>query len=226
MHNAQLGLVLKRFYPRKQALSVLFANHGKQTIIADPLPMGQRLWPGTIIACSLDGLDKPVVFARDIELLAVPLQQDLQSISWLHQMLELCYYLLPPSAPAEEVFSMLYRSFSLFSKTRLPKQDVHALRQLCRGKLLTLLDFHPEPWLKPGLELFTQCLRESVDFKVPPAVDWQQQIQPWTLVDRLARLDAWIMHCLQCHPQGRLVRAHAGASSQMRKEKDGTTPRQ
>ena len=141
-------------------------------------------------------------------------------------MLELCYYMLPPSAPADEIFTMLYRSFSLFSKIQLPEESLHALRQLCRVKLLAMLDFYPEAWLKPGIALFEKCLRESVDFKAPPAVDWHQQIQPWSLQTQLARLDAWITHCLQRHPQGRLVRAHALHSDQMRKEKDGQTPRQ
>ncbi len=226
MHNLRLGLILKRFYPRKQALSVLFAEHGKITIISDPLPVGLRLWPGSIIACSLAHIEKPVAVASDIELLAVPLGQDIYSITWLHQVLEYCYYLLPPSAPAGEVFTMLYRSFSLFSKTELPKDEVYALRQLCRVKLLTMLDFYPEPWLEPGIEFFTKCLSESVDFAQPPAVDWQQQIQPWTLVDRLARLDAWITYCLQRHPQGRLVRAHAGHGEPTRKGNDGELPQQ
>ena len=214
----QLGLVLKRFYPQKQALSILFAEHGKTTIITDPVWLGQRLWPGSIIACLPEDLQKKVAIAHEIELLAMPLEQDASSIAWLHQLLELCYYLLPPMSPEPELFSMLYKSFSFFSKTNLTDEALIALRALCRGALMARLDFYPEPWLVPGIKLFEKSLCESVDFALPPAVDWQQQIQPWSSEWQLARIDAWITYSLARHPLGHLVRTDAGFSGHPRKE--------
>ena len=208
-NQEEIGLILRRFLPQKQTFSIFFHEAGKEQVLIDPPTLGLRLWPGSIISCVRAFDNKPVVIAHDVQILAVPLHHDAAGLAWLHHLLEICYYFLPPSYPARDVFNLIYASLRFFAGTTLLPAQVAVLKTLCIAKVLTQLDHHPQPWLIPGMQLFDACIEKSVDFADARAVDLLQHVKTWSAASQRARLEAWIAACIAQHPQGTFLRTVA-----------------
>ncbi len=138
-NNKQIGLVLKRFLPFKQKISILNRISGKHNLITTPSNLSQKLWPGMIIEYQLIRNSSVNIIANHINIIATLTNITKQNIKWLHSILEISYYSLPLAAPAPEIFEILYYSIRLLSKQNIFDEKFKIIKKIYFLKLIHLL---------------------------------------------------------------------------------------
>jgi len=177
----EVGIVLKSFFPYKCKISVLSRNSGKVNLFVRSL----KLSPGTFIS----------FYLKKVEVLHVPLSPLDMHLTWIHHMLEICYYFVPINSACTDVFRLLQYSLKLGVQSSSFEPYFYIVKRICLIRLLVLLGFYPKGDLVPFISLFDDLVGVSLD-----SLDGQKvRLLEAVTVATVKKIDKWILSCLQEH---------------------------
>lgn len=176
------GIVLKRYMPKKQKISVLDAHLGRIEAVIRDERLLQCVWPGMELAYI--PIEGPGFHYLDhASLIAAPFVSAQQDIGFLHHMLELSYYFLEINDVTPEIFSLV--QFACMANQEL----THEQKVMIVAKFL---------WqLRQDVEM----LSESVALQRLLGLPLQGMLKEQIGSQALAHLFSWIRHTIKCHPQ-------------------------
>lgn len=178
------GIILKNFYPPRLNLCLLDEHYGK---IMVAIKEKQRfLRHGMGIEYQIDA-QAATFKLEQIELISEPSAFAQQDLYFLHQLLELCYQLLPLHAPLHHFF--------FFIKEILQQHTyLHniATKQLLLFKFFGLLDIYPEP-LPFDFRSFKNLLETPLDELTRIVLSSEQR----------KNLGTWLTTCIASYPQSK-----------------------
>lgn len=181
------GIILKNFYPHRLSLCLLDELHGKVMV---PITEKQRfLRHGMGIEYQLATHNDSFKIER-IELLSEPTFLAQHDIHFLHQLLELCYHLLPLHAPLQNFFLLIKQ---LVERQNHPYTA--ATKQLMLFKFFGLLDIYPEP-LPFDLRSFKNLLETPLDELTRIVLSSEQR----------KNLGTWLLTCITSYPQSKRLK--------------------
>jgi hypothetical protein len=201
------GIVLKTFFPRKQKVSILFKDSGKRNVAVSSLAECQRLYPGMLVSsfvnCTGDWdrgsnftiLDMPICDANDL--------------TWLHTLLELCYYFVPVGDQSRDIFEFLVTSLELLTKKKSFDSFFVIVKKLCVLKLLCLFSFYPPKNIISYVHIFHSIVSVSVDYENYVKVNSLKELLVKCADDDIKNIDNWIAHCVRSHPCSAFFKTHA-----------------
>ncbi len=180
----QSGIVLKNYAPQKCKLAVLDNALGKIMCV----PNRQNICAGSLISYDITH-QRTIYFARDIELLYMPLDLAKEDILFLHHVLEICYYFIPVgSMPVTRTTSEIFKFIQfLYSSEYLLKHLF--FKKIFLFKLLVSLGVYL-PGNKFKNVYFHRLASLSIDMIVNEDIDLE--------VER--DLDVWLSNCVSMHP--------------------------
>jgi hypothetical protein len=201
MYKKETGIVLKRFIPLKQKLSILTDLFGKILVIAQPNnPICQRLWPGSMISANFEQLENSTYLARGIEIINVPEAMTQSDIYWLHHILELHYYFIPYCQPSLDALSYLQFYIYLLNRKKLFKDRFDVLKKICVMHFLNRTGFFfNENLLKCSIFLdknITLFHDETMKEMPDKLLDYLDEIY----IKNVINMDECIVRCLRTHP--------------------------
>lgn len=174
-----IGIVLKNYQPQKCKLAILDRDAGK--IMA--VPNRADISHGALIMYY--EREQPYLsFINSIDIIDMPLMLSQEDITFVHHVLELCYYFIPMGSMAPQVFSSLLRLYEY------PLLLVTAqLKKIYILQLFAQLGVYPEHSAVRTAHL-TQLVSTSIDILATQSLDLRIEQE----------LDAWLVHCVRTHP--------------------------
>lgn len=200
MNSDSLGLVLKRFIPYKNKVSILDQTQGKTTLVSMSSNLIYKLWPGMVVKYnSLSNNSKNIITSK-VNIIIYQQNMTKQSIHWFHSLVELCYYSLPLGLPAHDVFDFLCNAQLLLEKQNILKSKLNIVKKIYLLKLIELLglssyesisfNFKVLPLLSQGFIDFSNKQNvESVDIVIDKIDDNMHK-----------QIDLYIKGIIKSHP--------------------------
>ena len=179
--ETHIGIVLKTCYSQVPDMTILDKQLGKITGKVHVRNKSIRASHGSIITYT--ATPRGLSYILDtIDLEHVPFLFARQDIFFLHHILELCYYFLPESCAAEDVFELLVYLFGRFH------EKLYTKRRVILGKLFILFGMYPEQSKVSDYmnRIMYQPLHEFLD------MPFDNQMNKW--------LDRWVWECIMAHP--------------------------
>lgn len=179
--ETHIGIVLKTCYSQVPDMTILDKQLGK---IAGKIHMRNkniRASHGSII--TYRAIPRGLSYVLDeVDLAHVPFLFARQDIFFLHHILELCYYFLPASCVAEDVFDLLIYLFGTVH------EKLYTKRRLILVRLFVLFGMYPEHIKVSDYidRIMCQPLHQFLD------VPFDGKINAW--------LDRWMWECIMSHP--------------------------
>jgi len=196
-----LGFLLKRFFPKKQKLSLLCAHCGRMEATTSNPMICNSLWPGMLISFNYrSNQQKTIYFVSNVEIVMNPEFHSFIDINTLHHILEICYYFVPIENPSHQVFSHLYNFFLLYKLESTFQTHQKLIHQVYIIKLLTLLGFYPEKELLAYLGLYEDLTSLYVDFDDPQKVKSLTRKLHDITKRKEKKINTWILGCIESHP--------------------------
>ena len=184
--SQHIGIVVRSSFPEKYKVSVLDGDLGRIVCYVPKKAICSRLCRGDLISYDLDWFkDWRVMHHVDI----VRSFSGLGHIDlvFLHSVLELCFYFIPPECKACRAFKLvmhLYDSMDRF----LCKNSKKLF--LCR--LLAILGVYPDDENLLKIDWIRNLLNEPIDSLHNETID---------LASGEELIDSWLFSCLGSHPQ-------------------------
>ena len=176
------GIVLRRYMPKKQKISVLDAHLGRIEAVIRDERLLEKVWPGMeLVYIPMEGTG--VYVLDQATMIAAPFMSARSDIDFLHLILELSYYFLELHDVNADMFSLVRFACSgdyeltYEQKIMLVAKFLWQLRQE-----IDMLQDKREVQRLLALPL-AGMLNEAVD------------------VDVMAHLFNWIRYAISCHPQ-------------------------
>lgn len=176
------GIVLKRYMPKKQKISLLDARLGRIEAVIRDERLIEMVWPGMELSyIPVEGAG--VHFLDYASLIAAPFVSAQQDIGFLHHILELSYYFLELNDVTAEIFSLVH--FTCVATEELTYEQ----KIMVIGKFL---------WqLRQDVEM----LRERNDLQRLLALPLEGMLNETVRNEEIISLVKWIRHAILCHPQ-------------------------
>ncbi|MBX9830961.1 hypothetical protein K2X40_03310 [Candidatus Babeliales bacterium] len=130
------GFVIKKFLPSQPKISLLTAPLGKISIFVKNKASCEKLWPGMLVSLTAQVRGEHAYTTDTVTILALPSIASNDDITWVHHLLELCYYIIPLQSPAENNFMHLAQYLSVLDYKELFENDLSLLKMLCILHLL------------------------------------------------------------------------------------------
>lgn len=179
------GIVIKIF-PQKSSVTLLDRDEGIIEAHSDPSSKIKRLCQGAQITYHLQPYRNRYLL-NNVDFVAVPFSWARQDILFLHHMLELVIYFLPPKSAHPEVFDL----FSVLYSTPVRSSLLFKKKFLIRFFLL--LGMYPED--EELLERVLQTLKIPVDDPGDEALHLEAM-----------HVDVWLLSCIRLHPYSQLFK--------------------
>jgi len=200
MENKEIGFILKRFLPYKQKLSVLHETKGKIGLITNPIKISQKLWPGMLIEFYSIQNNNKITIANNTEIIHSHTSISADNLHWLHNLLELCYYSLPPECPAKEIFDFLGNCTTILKKPTFSNKKFEIIKKIILLRMLALLGFYPSDSFFSSFEQSNLLSSIFVDFSSKQKVESLKidikNINKFVNED----VDKWLFSSLKSHP--------------------------
>ncbi len=182
-HNA--GIVLKLF-PTKHKIAVLDREHGIIEAVADPFLKTKRLCNGAYIVYTAQGQGR-IYFLGNLDFIHVPFDWARQDILFLHHVLELVYYFLPPKSPHPDIFNLVRTLYASDTRgNRLFKKNF-------------LIQFFLALGMYPEDEFLLQKMHNFIENPVDDQGGERIHLdEPY--------IDAWLISCIRMHPYNELFK--------------------
>lgn len=176
------GIVLKRYTPKKQKISVLDAHLGRIEAVIRDERLLQSVWPGMELAyMPLEG--SGIYFLDYTSMVAAPFASAQHDLGFLHHVLELSYYFLELNDVTPEIFALV--EFVCNQSQEL----VYEKKILIVAKFL---------WqLRQDIEM----LQEYQSIHRLLALPLEGMLNERVDVQEFTHLLCWIRHAISCHPQ-------------------------
>jgi hypothetical protein len=175
-----IGIVLKNYQPQKCKLAILDRDHGK--IMA--VPNRTDISHGALITY-FTREQEHISFIHSIDILDLPLALAQEDITFVHHVLELCYYFIPMGSHASQVFIALLRFYEY--PIVLNNQ---AMKKIFLVQLFFLLGVYPEA-LRSKSASIHHVISTSIDTWAASPIDLRIEQE----------LDEWLMQCIKTHPR-------------------------
>ncbi len=180
-----IGIVLKSYQPQKCKLAILDRDSGK--IMA--VPNRTDISHGALIMY-FKREQEHLTFIHSIDIIDMPFALAHEDIVFVHHVLELCYYFIPMSSHAPQIFIALLRFYEYPIVLTTP-----IMKKIFVVQLFFLLGVYPEsPWAKSAS--INQLISTSIDIWAAQSIDLKIEKE----------LDEWLMHCIKTHPQAAYFR--------------------
>lgn len=192
MNHTQIGIVLRRYIPHKQKVSLFDRSMGRIEVIRSEKISLERFYAGSIIQYRSVEVHSHWYALDMVDMLHVPLGAAREDIFFLHHLLELAYYFLPPHQQMQEVFDLLLFFSKAYSTIRTSLQ-----KKIFLLRFFAYLGMYPEEDLIAG-EVMHAIMYQPID---------ELLSKPVVLSERI--LDQWLVTCIDGHPQKGLFKTHA-----------------
>lgn len=211
MINRELGIVLRRFLPEKQKISVLSQDHGKLNIVVRSLQNCIRIWPGNLISYTVPssqyaksflkhGVQKSGYSIEDsIDIVFVPEVSTGHKLSWVHQLLEVTYYFFPLEQPCREVFELLFYALRFVANRDILRYEL-LLRKICMVQLLSYAGTPAPEQFGELQRLFMIVCGQAVDESERAQIELTKICTSLQAHELFKSLDSWILTVLKTHP--------------------------
>lgn len=173
-----IGIVLNHQFPLRHTITLLDKESGR----IDVVMRNGEVSAGMLLQYDLvSRMGRS--FIEDIDILAVPTELIHTDFLFLHHVLELCFYFLPPSSCSDGIFDLLLRLYD----QPMPYTALIS-KKFFLFKLLTIIGVYPE--LSPDLERLVIPLHVlSIDSAAHQSLDLEcEQL-----------LDHWLQRCVADH---------------------------
>jgi len=177
------GIILKNFYPHRMALCILDEHQGK--IMVSIQDKHRFLQHGMGIEYTVKEKSTSYKRIEQLELVSEPTAFAQQDIHFLHQLLELCYHLLPLHAPLFTFFFLIKEVLN--RHVYVQSADT---KQLLLFKFFGFLDLYPEP-LPFDFTYFQHLLETPLDELTRIVLSSEQR----------RMLGSWLLTCIASYPQ-------------------------
>lgn len=171
------GIVLNHQFPLRHTLTLLDEQQGRiEATVMHEVSAGMLVH--YTVAPRFGRL-----YLEDIDIIAAPVELIHTDFLFLHHVLELCFYFLPPLSCSSGVFDLLLHLYN----QPMPYHHI-ALKKLFLFKLLTVIGIYPE--LSDELEQLVVRLQAlSIDRVTPESLDLRSE----------QLLDYWLQRCVADH---------------------------
>lgn len=146
------GIVIRTLFTKKRKIIVLDRTLGKIEVV----PSIDTIMTGSILSYVLSSFGA-LFYIQDIQVIDVPLDAARSDLSFVHQVLELCYFCLPFNQVADGIYQSIDELYML-----LPLHNTDDFKLAFLVKLLHLLGIHPRDGGQEPLCLYALG-RESID---------------------------------------------------------------
>ncbi|QQR48639.1 hypothetical protein IPF37_03680 [bacterium] len=133
--TAIAGFVIKKFLPSQSKISLLTASLGKISIFIKNQKTCETLWPGMLISLTATHTEHNYR-ADTVTIIAMPSITSNEDITWVHHLLELCYYIIPLQNPAENNFGHVAQYLTILDYKEHFENSLSILQMLCILHLL------------------------------------------------------------------------------------------
>lgn len=157
MQGNDIGVILRRQFPLRNAVTILSRSYGKIEARISPADAVSYLWPGMIITSVTEEKTHGFVLHTPIIEFA-PEMQHLRQLEWLHYLLYVCIHIAPPAAPVPEIFDFLWQVVTIDAEL----SQVTLFQESSLVQLLSLFGFCNHEVCRPFL-LFFQQMTSFVD---------------------------------------------------------------
>lgn len=178
----QQGIVLKKYSPHKQKLTIFDYNLGKIEAVYTHDTAVNLAHHGSLIDYFLERRSTSLYLVHNVQVQTMPLQLAQHDINFLHHILELSYHFLPFDSAHPEVFEVLQKAlFSAFIN-----------KAIILLRFFTSLGIYPEelPFEK---NYFHRLLSDHFETILKEKFNESQ----------LENLDLWLTKCKELHPNSK-----------------------
>jgi hypothetical protein len=134
------GIVLERFFPKKNLVCVFSEEHGKVFATTRGKNL-DFLWPGTIFSSVLVPPQGPTIFVLDqVKRQSQVFGVCIEKLFWLQSFLKLCCKVIPAEQECKETFSLLQKIF-VFGWNQLSAEQLNFFQKVCMIKFLKASGF-------------------------------------------------------------------------------------
>jgi hypothetical protein len=179
------GIVLKIF-PQHHKITLLDQDLGVIEVVSDLSLKVKRLCNGAHIVYVLQR-QKNRYFLSAVDFIQVPFDWARHDILFLHHVLELTHYFLPPKSPQADIFHLIRILYA--SKAR----STSLFKRLFLIRFFIFLGMYPED--EELLERMMKIIEEPVDGIGQEIVHLD-----------VKHIDAWLLSCIRLHPYNELFK--------------------
>lgn len=169
------GIILHRFFPKKNKIAVLDSVLGR----IDGIVRHDGTMLGALMSYEIEHKSS-AYFLQNLQIEDLPLALARMDILFVHHLLELCYYFMPVGSCVVGIFELLQvlympqvKDFSTQSK------------KIILFKLLATLGVHASVHVQ-DTDLFDQLMHMSIDTIGCAALDLKNE----------KKLDMWLLYCM------------------------------
>lgn len=205
----EIGIVLKRFFPQKQKISVLSKNHGKINLITPFSKNGNKLWPGTLIEFLPNKRFDTVTNAENLEIIDMPFENNAHNIYWQHFILELCYFFLPLNDSSPKVFDCLNFSLNYFSKINNHLRNNKLIKRFIIMYLFFLFGLYHDEKMDEIFLKYNLNIKMGVDFlssDTVKSIESLLAINDKTFTEDIHFINDCILENLKEHPNSKFFK--------------------
>ena len=200
MLNHDFGIVLKSFYPSKNKFSILSQSSGKFNVIFLPNSFKNSFSSGLLLDFYYETLPNSSNILRKISMEIVPVYKEKCDMDWLHNILEISYYLIPIGLPAGDVFSLL-KDCCFFLKNRfLFDNYFNFVKRICWARFFVMNGFRPNQSAAYAFDLYDNIKTENLN---ESRVGYLKELKIFHKllnknVDSIIKdIDEWVINCMK-----------------------------
>ncbi len=176
------GIVLRRYMPKKQKISVLDAHLGRIEAVIRDERLLQNVWPGMeLVYIPVEGTG--VYLLEQAAMIAAPFMSARSDIDFLHLILELSYYFLELHDVNVDMYSLV--RFSCLGDYELTYEQ----------KIMVVAKFLWQ--LRQEIDM----LQDKKEVQRLLALPLEGMLNEIVGIDVMADLFSWIRYAISCHPQ-------------------------
>ncbi len=199
MKKKEHGIILRFLSSDRKKCSVLTPSLGKiSAIIKNKHPHVHLQQSSTISFYYKDSHHTTYLF-EDVGHGSLPLSSIPNDMYWVHHLLELCYYFIPPASPCPTIFIFLSTCFAMLNHMPFTDEEWAIIKKICIGILACLLGFFPPASLQIPINTVKSALLLFIDFEDTQKVEsFRMQLAQHALL--LEDMDTWLLECIYSHP--------------------------
>jgi hypothetical protein len=206
MNDYVTGIVLKRFLPAQQKISVLTQSWGKINLIVKKTDMCQRIWPGMTLSFPLLSRIESSYIIETATIEAMPHVEATPDVWLLYHLLELSYYFLPLEDYCPEAFLIVQECNAYLKHQQKFQYQFVQLKSIFIARFLLTLGSFDYPYFIQKIDWSSF----SIDFDDQQKVDSLKIHLAQLPQSFVEELDAWIFCCLKSHPMFKLLKTFHG----------------
>lgn len=202
----EVGFIIKRFLPFKQKISIISRSAGKVALTVRDQTLCQRLWPGMLIAFEPQHWSGQIYIDQQAQVLAQFSPDTYESIRWINQLCEICYYFIPNASPTDEVYELLMKAFVIHEHRNSFDNHLDHIKLVIITDLFYLLGFYSD---EDFFQLHSLCKNFTGTFAAETTMQEIDNIKNHLASQKEStyiRMKQWISLQIQKHPSYKTIK--------------------